>query len=77
MMMMIMMIMIKVFHQNLVKDDLIGSVSLELSSLPHNQTQAVIITIFSEKCNDYGLKKRQMFSFFQLKLKKFLKNTDP
>lgn len=30
---------IKIYHQNLVKDDLIGTVTLELSSLQQNQTQ--------------------------------------
>ena len=30
---------IKIYHQNLVKDDLIGTVTLELSSLLQNQTQ--------------------------------------
>ena len=41
---------IKIYHQNLVKDDLIGTVALELSSLLQNQTQEKELEINSTSC---------------------------
>ena len=41
---------IKIYHQNLVKDDLIGTVTLELSSLLQNPTQEKELEINSPSC---------------------------